>query len=191
MTLSELLFELESAGIKNDAAVADRHLKQLNITKATGEFLSVLVKASGSKNILEVGTSNGYSTLWLADAIPNTGTVVTLELQQHKIHQAKANFERAGLANKIEIINADAIGFFSQSVGQFDFIFLDAERTEYMKYSDKLVKSLEPGGLLVCDNAISHAEEMAEFIEFIKSCREFSCSLVPVGKGEFLAYKNA
>jgi len=191
MLLSELLSELESAGIENDSAVSDRSQKQLNITKDTGEFLSVLVKASGSKKVLEVGTSNGYSTLWLADAIPDTGKVVTLEIQQHKVDQAKQNFDRSGLANKIELVKADAIGYFSKSVEKFDFIFLDAERTEYMNFADTLVKSLEPGGLLVCDNAISHAAEIGEFIEYIKNCGQFSCSLVPVGKGEFIAYKNA
>jgi predicted O-methyltransferase YrrM len=191
MELENLLSEIEAKGIENDSEVSDRSHKQLNITKDTGEFLTLLVKASCSEKILEVGTSNGYSTLWLAAATSKIGKITTLEVQQHKIDQAQVNFDRSGLGGKIEIVKSDASEFFEKTDKQFDLIFLDAERTEYMKFSNEVVSSLRIGGLLVCDNAISHKEEMAEFIDFIKNSNLFSTSLVPVGKGEFVAYKNA
>jgi predicted O-methyltransferase YrrM len=190
MELENLLYELEIEGIKNDSEASDRSYKQLNITKDTGEFLTILVKASNAETILEVGTSNGYSTLWLAAAIPDRGKVITLEIQQHKIDQAKINFDRSGLGRKIEVVKSDASEYFELSDNKFDFIFLDAERTEYIKFSKEIISSLRIGGLLVCDNAISHKEEMIEFIEFIKGSNQFTTSLVPVGKGEFVAYKN-
>jgi len=188
--LAALLEEIENDGIKNDAKVTDRSYKQLNISKDTGEFLSVLIKSSQAKSICEVGTSNGYSTLWLADAIPGDGKITTLEIQQHKIDQALHNFNRSGLSHKIEVINSDALKFFKNSENTFDFIFLDAERTEYISFAKELISALRTGGLLVCDNAISHKEELAEFIEYIQNSKQFSTSLVPVGKGEFIAYKN-
>jgi len=191
MELEKLLSELELKGIENDSETSDRSHKQLNITKDTGEFLTVLVKCSCAEIILEVGTSNGYSTLWLAAATSDKGKITTLEVQQHKIDQAQANFDRSALSGKIDIIKSDAAEYFKKSDKQFDFIFLDAERTEYMGFSEEVVSLLRIGGLLVCDNAISHKEEMAEFIDFIKNSHQFSTSLVPVGKGEFVAYKNA
>jgi predicted O-methyltransferase YrrM len=191
MKLENLLSELELKGIENDSEVLDRSHKQLNITKDTGEFLAILVKSSCAETILEVGTSNGYSTLWLAAATSESGKVTTLEVQQHKIDQAQVNFNKSGLGRKIDIVKSDASEYFQKSDKQFDFIFLDAERTEYMKFSKEVISSLRMGGLLVCDNAISHEEEMAEFIGFIKNSNQFSTSLVPVGKGEFIAYKNA
>ena len=92
MKLENLLSELELKGIENDSEVLDRSHKQLNITKDTGEFLAILVKSSCAETILEVGTSNGYSTLWLAAATSESGKVTTLEVQQHKIDQAQVNF---------------------------------------------------------------------------------------------------
>ncbi len=191
MKLGCLFSELEEQGLKNDLEISDRSYKQLNITKDTGEFLTFLVKVSNTKTILEVGTSNGYSTLWLAAATADTGRVTTLEIQQHKIDQAKVNFERAGLSEKIEVLGLDAAEFFKQAGDQYDLIFLDAERIEYMSYSKDIISTLRAGGGLVCDNAISHKSEMAEFMRFIKGCNNFVTSLVPVGKGEFVAYKSA
>lgn len=190
MTLASLLSEIEKDGIKNDAEAVDRSYKQLNITRDTGEFLSVLVKASKAESILEVGTSNGYSTLWLAAATSDKGSVTSLEIQQHKIDQAEKNLKRSGLEKKVTIVKSDALAYFTALDQQYDFIFLDAERTEYMNFAKEVVAALRIGGLLVCDNAISHASEMTEFIDFITSSQQFATSLVPVGKGEFMACKQ-
>ena len=190
MELENLLEKIEKDGLENDSIVTDRSLKKLNITKDTGEFLAVLVKSSKSKCVCEVGTSNGYSTLWLANALPAGGRVITLEVQQHKIEQAQNNFNLSGLASKIEIIKSDAYDYFTEKNEEFDFIFLDAERTEYMSFAEQVVSSLAIGGTLVCDNAISHEEEISDFINFIKQSNQFITSLVPVGKGEFVACKT-
>lgn len=113
MKLDSLLEKIEKDGLKNDSIVTDRAFKQLNITKDTGEFLAVLVKSSKSKRLCEVGTSNGYSTIWLASALPEDGRITTLEVQQHKIDQAKENFNLSGLASKIEIIKSNACDYFA------------------------------------------------------------------------------
>src|SRR5690606_6901219 len=134
---------------------------------------------------------NGYSTLWIASALPKDGHVTTLEVSPLKISQARSNFKRADLDHKITVVQADAAGYLKQASDQFDMVFLDADRSSYIQVADRIVSLLRPGGILVCDNAVSHAEELKEFIQFVNSTGEFTTATVPVGKGEFVACKNA
>lgn len=107
--LRNLLSKLESFGVDNDAAIAERPKRMLNITRDTGEFLSILIKASKAKNILGIGTSNGYSTLWLADAAQaNNGHITTIEYADYKAELALNNFTEAGLDGYITLIKNDA-----------------------------------------------------------------------------------
>jgi predicted O-methyltransferase YrrM len=107
--LDSVLVELEQFGKANDASITERSRRMLNITRDTGEFLAVLVRATLARRVLEIGTSNGYSTLWLASAARTIGgTVTTVELTDYKVGLASANFARAGLASCISIINDDA-----------------------------------------------------------------------------------
>src|SRR5512136_3079685 len=97
-SLQVLLSELERFGEANDRVTAERPRRMLNITRDTGEFLSVLVRATSARRVMEIGTSNGYSTLWLASAARATGGVVTtVELSEYKVGLARRNFERSGL----------------------------------------------------------------------------------------------
>src|SRR5215471_20720711 len=163
----------------------------LNITRDTGEFLAVLVQATAARRVLEIGTSNGYSTLWLASAARALGgSVTTVELSDYKIGLARQNFSRSGLASSITLVQDDA-GRVLERAGDasFDLIFLDAERPEYPGWWPHLKRVLRPGGLLVVDNATSHAAEMAPFVALVAADPSFATSLVPVGNGEFLAVK--
>jgi predicted O-methyltransferase YrrM len=164
----------------------------LNITPDTGEFLAVLVKAMRARRILEIGTSNGYSTLWLADAVASIdGDVTTIEMSPQKIAMARENFARGGLENRITQLEGDAGAHLQQLDEEaFDLVFLDSKRSAYLAWWPALRRVLRTGGLLVVDNATSHAEEMAAFIAAVKSDSAFTTSLVPVGKGEFLAVKS-
>jgi len=189
MDLDTILNDLEQKGIRNDKAESDRALKYLNITRDTGEFLRVLVLAARSSKILEIGTSNGYSTIWFASSIPPDGTVTTIECSERKIEEALSNFEKAGLADKIELLQGEAQAVIKDLSAPYDLIFLDADRSKYMDMVQDISRLLKSGGLIVCDNAISHESELAEFITYLKAQRHFATSLVPVGKGEFLAYK--
>ncbi|MDY7548637.1 O-methyltransferase [Glaciimonas sp. Gout2] len=191
-TLKELLDELEEFGHANDDLMRDRPGRMLNITRDTGDFLSVLIKIMSAKRILEIGTSNGYSTLWLADASRTfDGKVTTVEMSAFKIAMAAKNFVRAGLADHITQIEGDAGAVLSGAAdAAFDMIFLDSDRSEYGGWWPDLKRVLRRGGLLVVDNATSHAKEMALFINIIQADGDFVTSLVPVGKGEFLATKE-
>lgn len=189
--LGNLKSELENFGQYNDQTATDRAAKMLNITRDTGEFLAVLVRATGARRVLEVGTSNGYSTLWLAEATrANGGLVTTIERSESKRTLAAANFDRSGLSDSIEMIAGNAGQLLSQQISaSVDLLFLDSERSEYTGWWPDLKRVLVPGGLLVVDNALSHAQEMAPFSNLVSADPEFTTSLVGVGKGEFLATK--
>ena len=189
--LAALLTELEAFGQQNDATIKDRPRRMLNITKATGEFLSVLVRATAARRVLEIGTSNGYSTLWLASAAQAiAGSVTTVEAAELKVELAKANFARSGLAAFISLVHDDAGRVLQRAGdGSVDLVFLDSERPEYPGWWPDLKRALRSGGLLVVDNATSHPAEMAPFVALVTADGEFTTSLVPVGNGEFLAVK--
>ena len=185
--------ELERFGEANDAATNDSARRMFNITRSTGELLAVLVRAAGAKRVLEIGTSNGYSTLWLAEAARAIGGLVTtVEFAAHKIDLASANFARSGLATFITLIQDDA-GHLLQRCDQsaYDLVFLDSERAEYPGWWPHLRRALRPGGLLIVDNATSHAEQLAPLVGLVTADPEFETCLVPVGKGEFLAVKKS
>ncbi len=187
--LERLLDELERFGKANDGAISERPRRMLNITRDTGEFLAVLVRSAFARRVLEIGTSNGYSTLWLASAAAAIGgSVTTVEHSEYKAGLASTNFERSGLSSRISLVREDAGRVLERSAdGAFDFIFLDSERPEYPGWWPSLKRVLRPGGLLVVDNATSHSAEIAPFVALVKADREFATSLVPVGNGEFLA----
>ncbi|WP_338770276.1 O-methyltransferase [Massilia sp. METH4] len=192
--LTLLLEELERFGSDNDDAVKHGDpgsaQRMLNITRDTGEFLAVLVRATLARDILEIGTSNGYSTLWLANALDADGRVTTVELQDTKYAMAQENFARAGLGERIDALNADA-GEVLRVAGDaaYDLVFLDSDRSQYEGWWPEIRRVLRPRGLLVVDNAIPHAEEMESFMQAVQD-DGFLCSLVAVGKGEFLATRS-
>ena len=189
--LDTFLAELDEFGKANDATTTERPRRMLNITRDTGEFLAVLVRATGARRVLEIGTSNGYSTLWLASAVGAIGgSVTTVEAAQYKVGLASANFARAGLASAVQLLHGDGGRVLARAAdGAFDLVFLDSERPEYPGWWPDLRRVLRPGGLLVVDNATSHVEQMAPFVALVRADAEFVTSLVPVGNGEFLAVR--
>ena len=187
-----LLKELELFGGENDARVTERKDKMLNITPETGPFLALLIQAMKATRILEIGTSNGYSTLWLAEATRRVeGTVVTVELLSKKADMARKNFESAALSSWIQLHLGEAGDFLrEQGPAAFDIVFLDADRDQYVPWWPELQRVLMPGGLLVVDNAVSHAHEMEDFVGLVRASAGYVTSLVPLGNGELLALKT-
>ena len=195
--LTQILDDLAHFGATNDATVSagggERGRRMLNITPDTGEFLAVLVRATQARRVLEIGTSNGYSTLWLADAARGIGgAVTTVEAEPHKVLLAADNFRRAGLADSITQVEGDAgAALDAMATAAYDLVFLDSARDRYEAWWPALRRVLRPGGLLVVDNAVSHAAQMAAFCALVRDDPAFTTALVPVGKGEFLATANA
>jgi predicted O-methyltransferase YrrM len=188
-SIEELLFELEQFGMSNDRANAERPRRMLISPETPGEFLAVLVRAMNARRVLEIGTSNGYSTLWLALAAKAVqGHVTTVELSDFKLALAAKNFERSGLASFIKQIHGEAGAILkSKPESSFDVVFLDSERSEYPAWWPDIKRVLRKGGLLVVDNATSHASEMAPFVALVSGDPDFTTCTVPVGNGEFLA----
>src|SRR5262249_2607545 len=156
--LSEVLAEL---------AVESSRRIMLNITPDTGQFLAILVHLIDAGRILEIGTSNGYSTLWLASA--TSGTVDTIEASAEKITLAAANFARAGLAGGTNKHKGRAIDILPELQGPYDLVFLDADRASYLDYLPHLLRLLRPGGVIVTDNVTSHAHEVVEFLQAVRA----------------------
>lgn len=193
MQLSELKNELARFGAENDAHETERARRMLNITPDTGEFLSVLVRFGNARRVLEIGTSNGYSTLWIAEAAAAIdGHVTTLEYAADKVAMARDAFARSGLADRITLVHGDAGQWLAQAAdASIDLLFLDSDREQYAGWWLQLRRVLRRGGLLVVDNATSHAAQMEPLRALLDADPDFGTSLVPVGNGELLAVRNA
>jgi predicted O-methyltransferase YrrM len=189
-TLLALLDELARHGADNDARETERPRRMLNITPDTGRLLSIIVRATRATRILEVGASNAYSTIWLADAARETGgRVTTLELLASKVSLARENLRRAGLDDRVEIHQGPAADTLPTLPGPFDLVFLDANRPDYLRYLELVLPKLVPGGLLVADNVVSHASELGEYVARVKSDPSLFSVTVPIGNGEEISLK--
>jgi predicted O-methyltransferase YrrM len=188
--LLELLEKLAALGEQNDARETERPKRMLNITRDTGRLLWIIVRAMGATRILEVGTSNAFSTIWLADAARATGgRVTTLEFNPDKITLARANLATAGLAAVVEILEGPAAATLAALPGPYDLVFLDAERPSYPTYLELVVPRLRPGGILVADNVTSHAHELQDYLDRVRSHPQLFAVTVPIGNGESIALK--
>jgi predicted O-methyltransferase YrrM len=176
--------EILEASRTHDAARDDRRQRFRNVEPETAELLALLIRSTRARTILEIGTSNGYSTLFLADAAELTGgRVVSVELEPERTGLAQANLAAASL--DVELRTEDAAETLRRSDdGQWDVVFLDAERSAYAGYWPDLLRSLRPrGGLLAIDNVLSHADEVAEVTRLIETEPSVESVLVPIGAG--------
>jgi predicted O-methyltransferase YrrM len=188
--LLSLLEKLAKLGENNDARETERPKRMLNITPDTGRFLWILVRTMGATRILEVGTSNAFSTIWLADAARSTGgRVTTLEQNPNKIALARANLAAAHLEEVVEIVQGRAAETLPTLPGPFDIVFLDADRLNYLAYLELVVPKLRIGGLLIADNATSHPDEMRDYFARLQSHPQMFAVTVPIGNGELIAFK--
>ncbi|HWX96598.1 MAG TPA: class I SAM-dependent methyltransferase [Solirubrobacteraceae bacterium] len=190
--LRSFLGELHRRGRDHDAGKQDRLERLRNLEPDTAALLAVLVRSAKPRRMLELGTSNGYSTVWLADAARAVGAaLVSVELDPARTEQARRNLGAAGLEDWAELRSGDAaLALASSADDEWGLIFLDAERSAYPSYWPDLVRALAPGGLLVVDNAISHAEEMSAFRAQIAAEPRVLEALVPIGAGALLVVKE-
>jgi predicted O-methyltransferase YrrM len=160
------------------------------ITPDVGQFLLTLALAVGARRIVEVGTSSGYSTLWLALAAQrNGGRVTTFEIDPAKVALATSTFAEAGVAGVIDLRAEDAAVGLAAFGGAADLVFIDAEKRDYEAYLDLAVAALRPGGLLIADNLTSHASDLAGFRERALAHERLSSVVVPIGNGELVGVR--
>ncbi len=181
--------ELYATSHEHDQAQPDRLDRFRNVEPQTAELLGVLIRATRARRILELGTSNGYSTIWLADAAQDTGgSVVSVDVDARRTELARANLRSAGLEDGVELRAEDAAHTLASSKdSEWEFVFLDAERPAYPGYLAELIRTLAPGGLLAVDNVRSHEHELVEFTAQIEREPTLTQTVVPVGAGLRLA----
>lgn len=189
--LRTLLRELEEKGRENDAQQQDRRYKMLNLEPETAQLISMLVRTGRRKQLLEIGTSNGYSTLWLAWATKTVGGHVTsIDRDTHKQQLADENLQRAGLRQSVDLLCGDATKIVANIAGPFDCVFFDADRLSATAQLRLLLPKLTPNALVLADNVLSHPEEIAEYLKTLEGLPFFEHLVIPVGKGLSVAYKG-
>lgn len=187
-TFQKRMQELHQSFIKFDALQKDRIQRYRNIEPDSALFLAMQVRIQQSKNILEIGTSTGYSTLWLANAAQTSqGHVTTLEIDPARTQQAQQYAQELQLSEVIDFWVGDAQSFLEKAEQQYDFILLDAERDAYVDYWQYLQHMLYPeNGVMFVDNVISHAAEVKQFIALVKSDERFMSMTLSIGAGLFM-----
>ena len=178
---------------QHDASQSDRIARYRNIEPESAKLLNILIRTKQAKNILEIGTSTGYSTLWLANAAKATsGYITTLEIDEARTNIAKANASSFELNEWIDFKIGDAKAYLHECRDEFDFILVDAERDAYCDYWPDLQRLLKAnGGLMIVDNVISHAYEVEKFIKVVKQHPSFISTTLAVGAGLFIVTKIA
>ncbi len=190
--LQQLLSELEHFGASNDAVESDRAKKMLNLESDTARLVAILARSSAATRVLEIGTSNGYSTIWLAWSVaPAGGRVVSIERDVKKLTMAQENLTRAGFEDRVDLRLGDATTIVREIYGPFDLVFFDADRVSAPDQLRLLLPKLSPRALILADNVLSHPQEIAAYLESVSDLTEFEHVVVPVGKGLSIASRSA
>ncbi len=189
--LHEFLNHLHAEAVQHDAGQADRTRRYRNLDPETAHFIAMQIQLMDAKSVVEVGTSNGYSTIWLADAVASTGGKLTT-VDTASQDTASENVETAGLAGVVEFIHADAGDHLAAlDDGSVDVLFLDAERTQYAGWWPHPFRVLRAGGLMLVDNAHHPApDELTSFVELVAAEPGLDHLTLPIGSGLILARKT-
>ncbi len=139
-----------------------------NVTPEDGRLLRILAETRRAPYVVEIGASNGYSALWLCLGLRKTGgNVVTHEIDPYRVELARENFERAGVAELVTVVEGNAHDTVKDVNEPIDILFIDADKDGYLDYLNKLLSLVRPGGLIIAHNTTDRAEEMPDFIEAI------------------------
>ena len=192
-----LLRELEIYADENNVPI---------VHKEVSDLLKVLLKVNKPKRILEVGCAIGYSSILFATTVGEEVRITTVERNEAMIEKAKENIKRAGFENNITILEGDAEELLANGEGEFDMIFLDAAKGQYKLFYDMIIDKLKVGGLLISDNIlykgmVAHddfvvkrkktiVKRMRNYLDYICNCDYLSTSLIPIGDGVALSYKE-
>lgn len=156
------------------------------IPRETGLFLNKLIRTHKCKTVLEVGTSIGYSGIWIAEALSDTGgKLYTIESHDERFEKAKKNFQKAGVTKYITQLKGHA-----PDVGipdMFDLLFLDATKAEYVSYIKTFLFHMKKGGIIVADNALSHQKELKAYEEYIFNAKHLRSECINIGTGIFVS----
>jgi predicted O-methyltransferase YrrM len=187
--LRAFLDKLHTDGEKQDVKQQERSKKMLNLEPETAQLLHILARYGKSTRILEIGTSNGYSTIWLAWAASITGgRVISIDRDAHKHELADTNLREVGLRELVDFKCGDATEIITQLPGPFDLVFFDADRYSAPTQLMRIIPKLTFGALVLADNVTSHPNEIAGYLNTLEAQPQFDRAILPVGKGLSLAY---
>jgi predicted O-methyltransferase YrrM len=190
--LTRLLDELLAAGRAHDDAEPEHRRRLLNLEPETAALVAVLARSAGRTRVLEIGTSNGYSTIWLAWAVREAGGRVTsVERDPAKQAAAAGNLRRAGLLDVVDLVCGDATAAVAGLPGPFDCVLFDADRVSAPEQLRLLLPRLAPDVLLLADNVLSHPGEIAGYLAALEELPRFERVIVPIGKGLSVAHRRS
>jgi caffeoyl-CoA O-methyltransferase len=156
--ISDLFKDEDDALRAVDKSIEENNIPSISISPNQGKFLQLLAQLVNAKKILEIGTLAGYSTIWLARALPKNGKLITLEYDPKHAKVAKQNIDRAGVGDLVDIRIGKAIDILpvlkTEGAGPFDMIFIDADKTPYKEYFEWSLQLSRPGTLIIADNVI-------------------------------------
>lgn len=163
-----------------------------NVSHQTGNFINMLIKLMGAKNVLELGTSNGYSGLWIADALKQTGGhLTTIEFWEKRQCLAREYFENCGLSDVATFKIGQAYDVIKDEINEeFDLVFIDANKQEYIKFFEVVHPLLKKGGVILADNITSHAKKVENFVEAISNHKDYQVQILDLPDGLLMAYKH-
>ena len=165
-----------------------------NIARETANFLNILIKTSNTKNMLEIGTSNGYSAIWFALGLKETnGHLTTIEFWDKRQSLAKENFKICKVDEIITPKLGSAFDIMQELLDKgekYDFIFMDANKAEYLGYFELADKLLEKGGIIAADNVLSHKNKVKPFVDAISNNLNYQVQILNLPAGLLLARKN-
>jgi caffeoyl-CoA O-methyltransferase len=164
----------------------------LAVSEEDGRLLRVLAASSGAKRVLEIGSANGYSAIWIGLGLRETrGQLVTIEYDARRAHEAEANVRAAGLGDIVRVLTGDAFKVIPTVEGTFDFVFLDAWKRDYQRFFDLVFPRLDTGGLFVAHNVVNKATEMGDFLGTVRSHPGLLSAIVsPSGEGVSVSWKR-
>jgi len=193
----QLLLEMEEFAQNNHVSI---------VLPEVGQLLNLLVNLKKPKKVLEIGTGIGYSTIWMARALDECGKITTIELLPKRYEIALSNLKKAGLEDRVKLINGDAREIISEIKDTYDIIFLDAAKGQYQEFFNISQTLLSPNGLLICDNVLINGwvidlkyperrkktmvYRMRAFLENLKNEKDFISSIIPLGDGVALLFKR-
>lgn len=187
----KLLDRLEQRDKKERVLDLSSEERVKNIHPDSARLLNLLARISKSEHILEIGSRNGYSTIWLGLAArENQGSVTTIEKDEIRVKEAMENFKESGLEDIITLYHGNALDILPTLQEKWDFIFIDAEKSEHTNYFELILEKLLPGGVIITDNIVSHEDELKEYLETIRSHPKLESQLIPIGRGLELSYKQ-
>jgi predicted O-methyltransferase YrrM len=162
----------------------------LAVPRVSAEFLHACVLAGGYRQAVEIGTSYGWSGLWIGSAIAqNGGELITMDIDAAKVEFARDAFRTAGLAETVTVLHGKAEDLIADLDGPFDFAFLDAEKQATLGYFERIWVKLAQRATIVTDNISSHADEIDAFVQYVRSHPRLCSMLVPIGEGLELTVK--